>query len=330
MKRTFIFVGIVIVALSALVFSYTQMSAERVAEAQADRPVTAVSVVTRNISGQTVVSLDTNAQQIAGLQTAVLAATRERPEVKGFGRVVDLATLTASVADLESARAAASVSGREYKRLQSLSAQDNVAERTLEAAGATATRDRTASEATLAKFKLDWGEKLAEDGSKILSQIADGKTQLVQIELPAGETLSSPPVAARIAALNDETHPVTADFLDMTDGVNPQTQAQSAFLRLAGRPLTPGAAVTGYLEIPGESTTGVVVPEAAVIRADGRSWIYTQTSETSFTRCEISTRQPVTGGWLVTNGVTPGDRVVIIGAQVLLSEERKSQIQMGD
>jgi hypothetical protein len=332
MKRNFILAGVVIIAFAALVFSYTQMSAERKAEAQADKPVTAASRVERNASGETVVSLDLGAQKIAGLQTITLAATNQEPEIKGFGRVMDLATLTAAVANLESARTASEASDREFERAKNLSGQNNISEHALEAAKAAATRDQTASASALAKFKLDWGQALAEDNrrERILSEIASSETELVRIDLPVGETLSSAPDSARIVALNDKANPVEAKFLGATDGVNPQTQAQGFFFLLKGRPLTPGVAVTGFLEIPGEPSGGVVVPDAAVVHVDDRAWIYLQTSETNFTRREISLDHPGAGGWFVTNGAAPGDRVVATGAQTLLSEERKTQIQMGD
>jgi multidrug efflux system membrane fusion protein len=332
MKRSFILAGVVVIAFAVLIFSYTQMSVERKAEAQADKPVTAASRVERNASGETVVSLDVGAQTVAGLQTVTLATTTRKPEIKGFGRVMDLATLTAAVANLESARTASEASGREFERVKNLSEQNNISGRALEAAKAAAARDQTAAASALAKFKLDWGQALAEDNRRegILSEIASSETELVRIDLPAGETPSPAPNSARIVALNDEANPVAAKFLGATDGVNPQTQAQGFFFLLQGRPLTPGVAVTGYLEIPGQSAGGVVVPDAAVVHVDDLAWIYSQAGETNFTRREISLDHPVAGGWFVTHGVVPGDRVVVTGAQTLLSEERKTQIQMGD
>ena len=68
----------------------------------------------------------------------------------------------------------------------------------------------------------------------------------------------------------------------------------------------------------------------AVVRAAERVWTYAQTGETNFTRREINLAHPVADGWFVTTGVSPKDRVVTVGAQTLLSEERKTEIQMGD
>jgi len=153
-----------------------------------EQPVTAASRVERNAGGETVVSLDPGAQKIAGLQTITLTATNQEPEIKGFGRVMDLATLTAAVANLESARTASEASDREFERVKNLSGQNNISGRALEAAKAAAARDRTVSASALAKFKLDWGQALAEDDRRegILSEIASNEAELVRIDLPAG------------------------------------------------------------------------------------------------------------------------------------------------
>lgn len=109
----------------------------------------------------------------------------------------------AAVANLESTRAAAVASQKEYDRQKTLAEQNNVSARALEAARATATHDGMAFESTLAKFALDWGQSLANgaDREKILAEVVNGQAALVRVDLPAGETLPSPPVSARIVAM---------------------------------------------------------------------------------------------------------------------------------
>ena len=82
--------------------------------------------------------------------------------------------------------------------------------------------------------------------------------------------------------------------------------------------------------MPGQPRSGVLVPDNAVVRSDERAWIYVQTVDTHFVRREITVDHHVPGGWFVTNSIAPGDKVVVTGAQMLLSEERKSQIKLED
>ena len=126
--------------------------------------------------------------------------------------------------------------------------------------------------------------------------------------------------------------PVAADFLGRAAATDPQVQGAGFIFVVTNAPsaLTPGLAVTGFLQLPGEPAHGVVVPDAAVVRSDGRAWIYVQTGDTDFARREIILDHPAPGGWFETNSVAPGDKIVVTGAQTLLSEERKSQIKLED
>ena len=111
----------------------------------------------------------------------------------------------------------------------------------------------------------------------------------------------------------------------------------------------PGMSVTVSLPV-GSLVDGVVVPESAVIWHEGKSWVYVRDTpagpgaleklpdrtETTrgqpltlvdrFVRREISTDTPVAGGWFVAKAVSAGTPVVTTGAQMLLSEEFRSQI----
>lgn len=75
---------------------------------------------------------------------------------------------------------------------------------------------------------------------------------------------------------------------------------------------------------------GVVIPRGAVVRFNGKPWIYFQTGDQTFARREISLEQPLADGWFAAQGMKPGERVVVSGAQMLLSEEQKYQIKIGD
>ena len=90
--------------------------------------------------------------------------------------------------------------------------------------------------------------------------------------------------------------------------------------------LRPGLAVTAQIPIPGLPRKGVVIPTAAVVRVGGKAYAFIQTSANEFVRRELSLGQPVQGGFLVSANFSAGDRVVVQGAQLLLSEEFKSQI----
>jgi hypothetical protein len=111
--------------------------------------------------------------------------------------------------------------------------------------------------------------------------------------------------------------------------VDPKTQGQSLLFRVrsAGMNLRPGTAVSARIPRPGAARSGGLAPRAALVRHEGLAWVYVEASAGNFLRREVSLDRPVEGGW-VTAALHGGERVVVVGAQALLSEEFKSQIQV--
>jgi multidrug efflux pump subunit AcrA (membrane-fusion protein) len=89
--------------------------------------------------------------------------------------------------------------------------------------------------------------------------------------------------------------------------------------------LPPGASVVGWLNVPGENEDGLIVPASALVRHEGATFIFTAKGDDLFSRTEIELERPMDQGWLVKGEVKPGEKIVITGAQQLLSEELKAQ-----
>lgn len=73
------------------------------------------------------------------------------------------------------------------------------------------------------------------------------------------------------------------------------------------------------------------LPVNAIIRDQGRTWVYFRLSDTQFAREEV---EPVsdleTGPWRLKGVLSQSPALVTQGAQILLSEELKSEIQVGE
>jgi hypothetical protein len=137
---------------------------------------------------------------------------------------------------------------------------------------------------------------------------------------------------ARITVLGYDTHPLVTSSIWYAPTADPHLQGQGFLLKVEaqGFALRPGTSVTGRLESPGNTKHGVEVPEAAVVRTGDRAWAYVQIAPTQFERRQLEVTSPVARGWFVPSGFVAGDRIVVTGAQALLSEELKSQIQVKD
>lgn len=169
-----------------------------------------------------------------------------------------------------------------------------------------------------------------ESGQPIL-RVTRFDRLLARVDVPAGETVAPTLTAARIAPLGQEDRPIRGERVALAASVDPKTQGQPFLFRLSdsSSTLRPGLSVTAYLEIPGPVRHGVLVPRAAVVRQSGKAWVYVQTADQLFARREVALEEPLMEGWF-SRSLSPRDRVVTTGAQTLLSEEFKSQIQGGE
>lgn len=315
---------------AALVFCFTKVQPKAASGGGGDGDEAAAAnpnpvQLKQSAIGQVIISLNAGTQDRLGLKTEALAPGQWQDGVAGYGTVLDPAALAAAAADYETARATAAASGREYERLKKLAGQDNVSAHALETAELAAQHDELALDSARAKFIADWGKKLAASldasGGSPVTALARGTESLVRLELPAGERLPEPPGAARVALATDETNRVDAEFFDTATGVDPQTQGQAFFFLVKDRLLPPNAAVDGELLGAGPPQTGLIVPAAAVLRYEGLGWVYVQTGTNDFTREKVPLDRPAPDGWFVFGKFSPADRVVVSGAQSVLSAE---------
>ena len=176
-------------------------------------------------------------------------------------------------------------------------------------------------------------EVLAQPGEAVepgapLLRLADFDRLFARVDLPVGVHVSPGSTPARIVAVGYEDTPVVADLISVSASLEPASQGQSVVFRLrsslAG--LRPGVAATARIPTGGPPRTGVAVPASAIVRVEGQTYVFVQTAPNEFVRKAVPLDQATDTGYLATSNVTPGDRLVVQGAQMLLSEEFKSRI----
>ncbi len=151
---------------------------------------------------------------------------------------------------------------------------------------------------------------------------------VIQLMVPADLSLPSPLPAVSVQ------WPADARFSIECLGVDP-----TATLRRFRCPvpeesaagLAPGMAVTAWIPIAAP-VTGIIVPEASVVWWQGASWVYIKEPAEAddrpdrFRRLQISLDAPVAGGWFSADPQFAQAELITMGAQILLSEELKSEI----
>ena len=267
------------------------------------------------------VTLDAETQERIGLKIETPAPAQWQPQFEAVGNVADPLAFTAAAVEYESARSAAAVSKSEAVRVQNLATQNNASARALEAAQAMAERDELALQAAQAKFAADWGPQLAAQPhlSSVVEKLQSNGYSLVKLSLPVGVFPNPLPQHATVFLFGSKTNSVEADFADDLH-VAPATQTQM-LLFSANKKLPAGISVTARLKTPGQAVSGVTVPVSAVLRHQGLGWVYVQTATNQFQRVEIPLDRLTGDGWFVSENLSATNRVVVTGAQTVLSAE---------
>ncbi len=280
--------------------------------------------------GLNLIKLDPNEQSLMGLKVAPLTAAQAPSEIQGFGRVLDPSPLAALVTEDASAQAALQASTKEYERVKTLLSQNqNASVRALETAEAAMNKDRIALESAQWRLLAGWGKEVASrtDLQAFVVSLAARQAVLVRVDVPLGSRPQAQPVGARIAPVGAAESALDAQILGPAPTTDPQTQTEGYLLLARTDSLAPGQALVVWLIVPGPTRSGVVVPRDAVLRHEGMTFIYLQTAADTFQRRAVTLERPVGDGWFSDQNLKPQERVVVVGAQELLSEELKGQGQ---
>lgn len=166
-----------------------------------------------------------------------------------------------------------------------------------------------------------------EQGS-VIAQLSRFDHLLARVDLPIGEHIPASSRAAFIVPAGfEDQKPLVAERVAIATSTDAHTQGISLLYRLEKTVfgLRPGTAVTAELSTFGPARKGVLIPRSAVVQEGGKSWVYVQVSKERFARRPVPQDVPVPAGYIALSGFSAGDRVVVTGAQSLLSEEFKSE-----
>ncbi|MFO1514716.1 MAG: hypothetical protein U1F83_17705 [Verrucomicrobiota bacterium] len=263
-------------------------------------------------------------QTAAGLVIAKPERTEVAAETKAFGRVLDATPLAALLAEIETADSAAAASAKEWERLKSLG--DNASARALETAEAAMKRDRAAAESAHGRLFAGWGKALAgrADLASLTRQLLAQEIALARADLPAGETLDGTPSEARVAPVTGEAAFQAAELIGPAPNADPQAQGQAFLILLREQPPAPGTALTVRLSSAGAAEKGFLLPRTAVVQHESGMFVFVQTGDEQFERKPVEEGPPQREGVFVKSGIKIDERIVMTGAQQLLSEEFKA------
>lgn len=254
-----------------------------------------------------------------------------------------------AAAQVEKAKVSLEASQREYERLRVLHDDNrNISDKALQA-GEVAWRSDEATvraaqqglnsaqealhtgeqslEVLQDAARQQWGNVIAGwllEESQALERLRQRVDVLVQITLSSDVRISSPPDSIGIQAGSGAT--ITGRLVSPSPKTDPKIQGMSFFYLAPSQSILQGMDVRAYLPV-GETLRGVFIPVSAAVMWQGKTWAYVQKDPTHFVRREIPTDTPVQGGWFVSTGFLAKDRMVTQGAELILSEEFRTEIE---
>ncbi|MFC4312563.1 efflux RND transporter periplasmic adaptor subunit [Steroidobacter flavus] len=270
----------------------------------------------------------------AGIVVANLEPREVAREVKGYGRVIDTQPLLDLLAELRAAQATLEVSTKEYERVRALHANDqNASARALETASATVKRDQIQVETIRSRLGSAWGPAfIKSDAARLVQSLSSLEAVLIRVDLPVDESLKSSPATARVLSPFDPTRSAEARFLGRATMASAQTPGQGFLFLLQPNSfeLRPEMGLITFLTLEGPRLRGVILPRSAIVRHQGQAWVYIQTGDGTFERKPVVLEHALDDGWFIDASAAPSGRVVVGGAQTLLSEELRPQIHLAD
>lgn len=283
------------------------------------------------------VMLPIAAQAQQGVVTATLAKAGEVDLPDAIATVRDPAPLLATAATLASVRAqvqadaaAARAAEAEAHRLHALLPKGYVSRRDVQSAGAaaaaaqaTGTADRARLAAAQADARARWGEALATlaaQGPAALTPFAEGRAALVELAWP-GPGVAQPP--ATVALLDPPAAPVPARLIGAAPVTDAVVQGASYFYRAEGATHLRSGQRLAVAVAADASGHAVQVPPEAVVWYAGQPWVYVEQAPGQFRREPLGDGQRSGSAWVVDGALRPGQRVVVRGAELLLTQELK-------
>jgi multidrug efflux pump subunit AcrA (membrane-fusion protein) len=127
----------------------------------------------------------------------------------------------------------------------------------------------------------------------------------------------------RISSLAENSTPLEGTHFDQLPVIDPQTQ-QVGILVTVNQPATnrliPGEVVQATL-MGNEKLTGLKLPASAVLRYEGKGWVYVQSDTNQFVRIEVPLERELDAGYFIEKELSATNRIIVTGAQSVLSAE---------
>jgi hypothetical protein len=253
---------------------------------------------------------------------------------------------------LHKAQANTEVSQQEYQRLQELNADNkNISDKVLESANAAFKVNSADVSSAQGSIRANAADILAAQGalnsvkaaaiqrigptlagwlftnSPVFQRLLSRQDVLVQVNFPVEAGISKPPGIITIKSPNGQTFQVK--FVSPALQTDPKIQEQSYYYIASAdqEGLFPGMSLIATFPTK-HTLKGVLIPKNAVVLWQGRSWVYLQKPDGEhFSRHAFLADTTTPEGWFDNSPMLSNRKIIVTGAELLLTEEFKAQMQ---
>jgi hypothetical protein len=295
------------------------------------------------------VELNEDVVNAAGIQTLSLQPDTYFPESRAYARIIDVRELIQwrsklkqlSLA-LELARSDERAQYKEFQRLKKLAASTGsiankkvvYAESGWRQAQLKQESAQLALEDARTEVSQGWGPVIADwlndEDSKAYQRLVSRQETLIQITLPVSLSLPTDVNVIQVSRQGNRDTARKAYFVSPAYVSSHAAQGETYYFRMDTGRLRLGMRLHAWIPRNEEGLSGFFIPERAIVWVDGKPWTYIQQADDSYRRKPLEQGQAITGGIFIASQFDAGDRLVVAGSQMLLSEEFSWQIMDED
>lgn len=292
--------------------------------------------------------LTVHTQKTAGIETITLEATNYRSEIVAYGKAIAVQSVLVlhhqylqNLTEYQRIAARFQQSEQAMKRQQSLFQGGVSAKRNVQEQQAQWQSDKAQLNAIQLQIQsmkeevqLSWGDKLSawilSEQTKPLAPFISGQQVLLQITLPSNrQWLEKSGTTIFVEPSGERSKAQPAQLISAAPQADAGNQGNSYFFQTRAGTIKAGMNLTAWLPEQYQQV-GVIVPKTALVWAMDQAFVFIKTNEEAFNRRRISDYTPTNEGYFISHSVSPGEQIVSIGAQTLLSEVLRGEIPDDD
>jgi hypothetical protein len=263
-----------------------------------------------------------------GITTAAAAPVQYVAAKQGFGVVMSHDAIAQAVADVATAQAGMRLSQAALARIARLDGTPGAqSAEARESAARQATVDAAALRLAEAKSSAMFGQRppwTGQNGSKTLTDLAEGQVKLLRVTFPLGVVSGAAPNNLRVARLDAATVGERWTARPVWDApFDSSIPGRSFFAVLQRTDVGEGERVLVWAagDNAERAESGILVPPTALVVIDGKYWCFIEREPGVFSRAALDIGKPMADGYFVKDSIKPGDLIVTLGQGLLLARQ---------